>query len=216
MPISSWRPCFRRWSEGGPAPRQAPAASAGCRGESCNPSRSHRPSSPANASHWRTSTPWRWARATATELRLQSPRSSKKLAAEGSGVSWGQPCSRPASQGPLPGHPGLHPRSPVPQPARAGQQLLRPSQGQAIERPGVAPASPAGQALRCPEGVAQPQARHRQQLGEAADHHQVGVARQQRNQRLRLPAGHQRQEGLITDHQREPGEQRLQGGRLQS
>ena len=95
---------------------------------------------------------------------------------------------------------------------RLAHQGLPSRRRQAVHRPGVAPGGPAPQPLRIAEGVAEPQAGNSEQLGEAANHHQIGVIGQQRHQRLRLTARHQRQKSLIADHQREALEQCLQAG----
>ena len=108
--------------------------------------------------------------------------------------------------GALPSHPTLHP----PQPALIAEQGVTGGGRQAIHRPGIAPAGPAGQSGRIPQGIAEPQTGDRQQLGEAADHHQLGILRQQRHQRLGFPLWHQGKESLIDDHQGKAPQQRLE------
>ena len=62
------------------------------------------------------------------------------------------------------------------------------------------------------KGIAKAQARYAVKLGEAADHHQVWMHRQQRDQALGLATRHQRQESLIGDHQGKALQQELEGG----
>ena len=82
---------------------------------------------------------------------------------------------------------------------------------QTIHRPGIAPLAPLLQPLRRSDGVTQSQPRHRKQLGEAADHHQVGVFGYERYQRVPFTLRHQGQESFIADHQAMTSQERLQG-----
>ena len=114
--------------------------------------------------------------------------------------------------GTLAAGPALHPAAPAPVGRRISQQPLPHGGSQAIHRPGIPPGSPPGQALGVAKGITKAQARYAIKLGEAADHHQVWVRRQQRDQALGLATRHQRQESLIGDHQGKALQQGLQGG----
>ena len=107
--------------------------------------------------------------------------------------------------------PALHPGAPTLVIARIPQQGIGQGPSPGIDRPRIAPLGPALQPLGLGNGVAQPDPGDSVQLGQAADHHQVGVLRHQGNQGLRLPARHQRQEGLVADDQAMARQERLEG-----
>ena len=103
--------------------------------------------------------------------------------------------------GPFAGAPGLHPGALAPVAGRVVEQSQAQGHSQTVDGPGVAPGGPAPQPLGLGQGIAKPQPRQAIELGQATDHHQVGVRSQQRHQALGLATGHQGQKRLIDDHQ---------------
>ena len=97
---------------------------------------------------------------------------------------------------------------------RAGSDnsLSPDSRRHTVEGPWITPARPALQPLRAGEDVPETEPSDPEQLGETSDHHKIVVISQKRNQRLALAIRHQRQEGLIADHQGEALQQRFERG----
>ena len=90
------------------------------------------------------------------------------------------------------------------------QQALANGHGDAIHWPRITPLGPTLKAFGLCDCIPEPQPGNAIELGEAADHHQIPGLGHQRNQRLLLAIGHQRQKGFIADHQTEPLQQRFQ------
>ena len=123
----------------------------------------------------------------------------------------GQAGQLPSQPSPFHGNPGLGPAAPAAIARGIGQNPFPQARRQAIHRPGIPPARPALEPLRTRQGIAQTQTRHPIELGEAANHDQVGIATEPGNQRLGFPTRHQWQKGLIADHQPIALQQGLEG-----